>query len=359
MSGLLDGAYRRQLQECFDEARSQESPWESNRDLRVEHFMGQYPAVHPWAIGPFIQDPAMTLRLAGDWSDPTGIGWVGQCVWNPTMVEYQGRLHLFYRFGPRKESLSSRIGLAEWDGEQWKDYAGNPVIYSTMANEVLSCDDPKIYRVGDLFYLFYNGVYPVPQTVAARPEGESSRNSLAVDINLAISRDLRHWERMGSVVPTDVSRYWAKAAVIPRSAQGEAVPIRGQFVMLISEGCGNQQHIGTSTDMVHWRFTPKTFLALPKDWGVLYEVACAVLLDDDPPGPRLLLDFFYQGQDGRLAAGQALYDPFDLDCPLAMTRGGTLAWGGLIQYRGTWLFAQGWDALHGRRELFMYRAPIR
>lgn len=354
---LLDPDYRQQLQACFDQARRQASPWEDNRDLRVEHFMGQYPTSHPWAIGPFTRDPAMTFRLARAWSDPTGIGWTGEFLWNPTLIEHDERLHLFYRFGPRMESLSSRIGLAVWDNEGWEDYSGNPLIYSMMPNEGLSCDDPKIYRVGDVFYLFYNAVYPLPESAINLSPRERLHSSLGVDINLAVSRNLRHWERLGRVVPLEVSKYWAKAAVIPRSPQGDAVSIGGQFSMLVSEGCGHQQQIGTSTDMVHWQFAAQTFLDLPSDWGVLYEVACAVFLDD-PREPRLLLDFFYQRHDGRLGAGQALYDPSDLIHPLAMTPGGTLAWGGLLQYRGTWLYAQGWDAPHGHRELYMYRAPV-
>lgn len=36
--------------------------------------------------------------------------------------------------------------------------------------------------------------------------------------------------------------------------------------------------------------------------------------------------------------------------------GGSLAWGGLIRWDGSWVFAQGWDAPPGERELYLYRS---
>jgi hypothetical protein len=84
--------------------------------------------------------------------------------------------------------------------------------------------------------------------------------------------------------------------------------------------------------------------------GSLFEVACAVVTDD-----RLVLDFFYADEDGDFAAAQALYR---LDDPFAqreVNRGGSLAWGGLQRLHGRWMFAQGWDAPAGLRELYFYR----
>ncbi len=343
---LLNGTYRSTLRRVFEEARDQANPWERRSDLTVAHFQAQYVDAADWAIGPFVQDDAMTFRMSHSWPDPLGIGWEGNALWNPTVINHDERLYLFYRCGPRKESLSSRIGLAIWTGRQWIDYAGNPVIYPSQDNEVAGVEDPKIYRVGDLYCLFYNGIYVLPGTEAR----------LAVDINLVVSRDLLHWERIGPVVPIAVSQHWAKAAVIPRSAAGDAVSLDGAFLMFLSEGCGGQQYIGRSTDMLHWHFTPKTYLPLPREWGRLWEVACAVYVPR--PAPHLVMDFFYERPDGSLGAGQAYYDIRDVTLPVAFSHGGTLAWGGLLEYQQSWVFAQGWDVPTGSRELYWYRAPV-
>lgn len=351
---IVNESYRRTLAQGLTQARVADAGFSN---LSVEGFNQLYQDPPDWAIGPFTQDPAMTFQLGGTWPDPWQIGWDSQFLWNPSMIEYQGRLHMVYRAGPRKESLNCRLGLAVWHGS-WHDFEGNPIIYSESTNEVMSVEDPKLYRVGDAFFLFYNGIYPRPRLAEMLPPHQRRPVALAADIKLAVSRDLVHWERMGIVVPHEISRFWAKAAVIPRNPQGEAVATGGEYRMFISEGCGNQQHIGRSRDMVHWEFHPQTFLALPDEWGTLNEVACAVVDAVSRPG-WLTLDFFYHTPEGEFAAGQALYAIDNLSQPVALSRGGSLAWGGLIQYQGQWLFAQGWDAREGERRLYLYRAPVR
>lgn len=352
---ILDESYRRALAEGLSRARVVDAGFSG---ISVEGFNQLYRNPPDWAIGPFSRDPAMTFEPPGTWPDPWRIGWESRCLWNPTLIEHEGRLHMIYRAGPRKESLSCRLGLAIWDGVSWRDFEGNPILYPESADEVLSVEDPKLYRVGDVFFLFYNGAYSRPRLAAVAPSNRPQPVWLATDIKLAVSRDLLHWERIGVIVPHEISRFWAKAAVIPRGPRGDAVAIGGEYWMFVSEGCGNQQHIGRSRDMVRWEFYPKTFLDLPAEWGSLNEVACAVVDPKSRPG-WVTMDFFHFTPEGAFGAGQALYTIDDLTRPVALSRGGSLAWGGLLQYQGDWLFAQGWDAAEGDRTLYLYRAPVR
>jgi beta-1,2-mannosidase len=90
--------------------------------------------------------------------------------------------------------------------------------------------------------------------------------------------------------------------------------------------------------------------------GLLHDVACAAAFDDG----RIVLDIFCNagGAAGPFAA-QALYHRDSPFTQLSLNRGGPLSWGGLLHDGGTWLFAQGWDAPAGVRELYFYRAGAR
>jgi hypothetical protein len=133
--------------------------------------------------------------------------------------------------------------------------------------------------------------------------------------------------------------------------------------MFLSEGCNGLAMIGHSADLLTWRFEEQDYLSLVDLGGHLHEVACATTGHD---GTALVLDFFYSDAVGNFAAAQALYDTalydtalYDTAAPFeqrAVSHGGSLSWGGLLQRDGRWLMSQGWDARPGHRELFFYSA---
>jgi len=307
--------------------------------ISTDQFSAAYPERPDWAIGPFARDPDLTFRLDGQWDDPTGIGWTSDSIFNPTVIERGDELHLFYRASPRKESISSRIGHAVRRAGRWTDSPANPVIYPTEANETLGCEDPKIYRIDGRYVLFYNAIW------------RTDAGDVACDIMVAVSDDLEHWEKRGLAVPYDVSKLWAKGAVIPRDAAGDAVRIGGDYLMFLSEGCGGRPMVGRSDDLVSWTFDEHPYLDLTPLGGSLHEVACAAV-----DGDNLVLDFFYADENGDFAAAQALYSVNDPFHQLAVNRGGSLAWGGLQKLGGDWSFAQGWDAPPKSREMYFYRS---
>lgn len=327
--------------------------------ISTDQFSAVFPQRPAWAVGPFSKDDSLTFCQDNDWQDPTGIGWSSDSIFNPSLMERDGKLYLFYRGSPRKESVSSRIGVAVYDSATgWQDHPGNPVLYPTQDNEILGCEDPKVYAANGRYYMFYNSIWemdpadePVSADSAAHPFG-----GIACDINVAVSDDLIHWEKLGLAVPHNVSHFWAKGAVIPRNAHGEAVKIGDHYLMYLSEGCGGSTHVGRSLDLVNWTFEPQDYLDISPLGGALHEVACAIV-DEESNSGKLVLDFFYRDKDNHFAAAQALYD---IDQPFtqkAINLGGSLAWGGLLKFEGTWMFAQGWDAPKGIREMYFYRSP--
>lgn len=324
--------------------------------ISTDHFSSDYSENPDWAVGPFTKNDALTFRPTGQWSDPTDIGWTSSSIFNPSVIVKAGAIHLFYRASPRKESTGSRIGLAIHDGAEWHDHAANPVIYPTADNEVLGCEDPKIYSANGRYFLFYNGIWDVRGTPEKQqhPSPDYPVDTLGCDIMVAVSDDLVTWTKHGLVVPYEISHLWAKGAVIVRNPAGEAVKVDGQYLMYLSEGCNGVRYVGRSNDMITWSFTEQPYLDLAPLGGTLYEVACALTGHDD--SGDIVLDFFYSDPNGDFAAAQAL---FSADAPFtqrALHRGGSLAWGGLTGIEGNLYFAQGWDAPVGEREMYFYRA---
>ncbi len=328
-----------------------------NQEIREEitgltelQFIDKYESDKPWAIGPFSVRSDLTFKKTTQMPDPTGIDWTSSSIFNPSIIEKDGSLYLFYRAAVKKESLGSRIGLAIYSPETgWQESSNNPILYPTQENEILSVEDPKVYCYGENKYImFYNGAWaasPEQITEYEKPYGE-----IAVDINYALSSDLINWEKQGLAVPYSVSKLWAKGAVIARDEKGNAVKISGDYLMFISEGCGGHKVLGRSKDMLNWTFEAIDYLPLPTEMGThIYEVACAVV-----EGDKLVLDFMYNSHENEHLGAQARYENSDPTKPLEFTSNATLAWGGMIKYEGQWCFAQGWDAPKNTEEIYFY-----
>ena len=340
--------YRLALLKHYRDALVQPVSDEVNR-LAMLDFCGHYEKREPWRVGPFHIVPEMTFRKTEEWRDPYEIGWRSGFLFNPSLIEKDGDLYVFYRAAPRKETLCSRIGLAVYrDGRGWEDCAENPVILPTEEDELLSVEDPKVYRVGDRFVMFYNGIF-APSEGEKRQYGAHPAMNIGVDMKCAVSSDLIRWKKMGRVVPRELTGLWVKAAVIPRNEHGDAVKLGGEYLMFLSEGCHGKQIVGHSPDLLRWTFEERTYLDT-SSIGRLYEVACVAAPDGSD---ELCMDFFCD-KNGHYAAGQARFlrsEPFR---QLQIEEGGSLSWGGVLKRNGKWITMQGWDAKNGDNELYFY-----
>lgn len=308
-----------------------------------------------WVIGPFrrgeVNGEEMVFRPDLNWRGPTDDeDWHATAVWNPSLIEKDGRLYLFYRAGPSLEGLDSRIALAWSDdgGITWTDYERNPIIYPTEEYESRSIEDPAVYEHNGTYYLYYKAVEDGPD------------GGVFVDIALATSDDLLNWEKRGRIVPRSVTGGWAKGPVIARSPAGEAVQIDGAFIMylselpMVSDTDAGEQMIGRSTDLVNWTFEQTPYLdpAENEEISSIYEVATAVVI---PNSDDLVLDFYYTEPDGGYGCGQALYSVKNPTEQLEFSDYGVCTWGGFIEYGGRWLMAHGWEEAEA---IHVYSAPV-
>lgn len=350
---MNDVEFRNKLVAAYDIAKKQVIG-DTFKKLRMEFFCKNYFPDPEWSVGPFETDESLTYTKTEQIPDPTGIGWRSGFIFNPSLLVENDTLYLFYRAAVKKESLCSRIGLAVYnEGEGWKDCGCNPLIYPTEDDEILTIDDPKVYRANGKYYMFYNGGY-YPDRDTAEKYGKKT-DEVCVNVKLAVSEDKLHWEKKGVVVPLEISRLWAKGAVIPRDGEGNAVKINGEYYMFLSEGCGGRQYVGFSKDMENWTFRQIDYLLPTGNVNIIHEVACCIVTGAD----KFVLDYFYSDKEGAYHAGQALYSISD---PFRQTDthvGGSLAWGGLSVYKGKWIFPQGWNSPDDKEEMYFYTCPLK
>ena len=296
-----------------------------------------------WAIGPFTRDSEPTL-------EPTDRGWEAGRIFNLSLIEQNDALFAFYRATPDDRiDQDSRIGLA-WseDGMEFRRHTENPILEPTEAYEQRGCEDPKVYKHDDEFFLFYNCVWESEGFWG--DHGQSRCN-----ICLATSQDLFHWEKHGQIVPATLTNGWAKGAVIPHDPQGRPVKIDGQYLMYIGELDMDHQLIGTSEDMVNWDFEYQKFIDPMPDLGVESIHEPASLLTDIPGREEdMIMTFNYAASDElreRLhlenaagnnypPSGQALYSKSDPTELKEFTPEPAGSWGGIIQYDDEWVFPE-------------------
>lgn len=356
---MNENTFQERMREIYKKTMA-ESAAAKKESHSIETFFRQYEAVPAWCIGPMKKEDTLTFQKKAQWEDPTDTGWKSGFLFNPSVIEKSGKLFLFYRAAPKVETLCSRIGLAVYSEEAgWEDYENNPVVFPLDEDEVYGTEDPKVYKISDGNYiLFYNGVAPMTEEIRKELEAEGlDAPEVVCTIKAMVSGDLFHWERLGQIVPTEISRYWAKGAVVPRNPKGEAVKINGEYLMYLSEGCGGKQVVGHSADMIHWTFAEQDYLHI-EELGSICEVACAAVDYTEDPN-ALLLDVFYNKKDGQRGGLQALYSKQEPFRQLELNHGATLCWGGLLQYKGKWMCAQGWDAPEDREEIYFYTTNIK
>jgi predicted GH43/DUF377 family glycosyl hydrolase len=101
--------------------------------------------------------------------------WERDCVYQPWLVEHQGRFFDFYNAA---SGHVEQTGLAfSTDLLHWMRYPANPVVRNRPGGfDEKFCSDPKVFRDGDHWTMFYFGV------------GHGGAH-----IMIAFSRDLVHW----------------------------------------------------------------------------------------------------------------------------------------------------------------------
>lgn len=155
------------------------------RDGRFWTLYGCYPRqggyeLRPGYEGVAVSDDGLVWRRAQDRpilavDDPDCGQWERDCIYQPWLVEHQGRFFNFYNAA--RESVE-QTGLAfSTDLLNWMRYPANPVIRVRSGGyDELFASDPKVFRDGDHWTMIYFGV------------GRGGAH-----VMIAFSRDLVHW----------------------------------------------------------------------------------------------------------------------------------------------------------------------
>ncbi|WP_456320961.1 glycoside hydrolase family 130 protein [Palaeococcus sp. (in: euryarchaeotes)] len=200
-----------------------------------------------------------------------------KATFNPAAVVVNDTVYLFYR--AQDKNFKSYIALAtSRDGIHFKKHPA-PVISPTLPEEKMGCEDPRIVRINDTFYMTYTAF-----------DGSTAR------LAIASSRDLIHWEKHGMLFP---EWPWTKSgAILP-------VRINGSYVMFFGDW---KIWIAYSDDLINWS----------ADWKNPVFEARMKMFDErlvEPGPPPILTDkgilLFYNGASWKegYAIGWVLLDP--------------------------------------------------
>jgi predicted GH43/DUF377 family glycosyl hydrolase len=155
------------------------------RDGKFWTLYGAYPLqggyeLRPGSEGIAVSDDGLNWRRAKDQpvlsiQDPDCADWEKSCIYQPWLVEHNGRFFDFYNAA---KGSREQTGLAfSTDLLNWMRYPANPIIRNRPDSyDSGFCSDPKVFRDGDHWTMIYFGV-----------------GFRAAHIMIAFSRDLVHW----------------------------------------------------------------------------------------------------------------------------------------------------------------------
>lgn len=218
-------------------------------------------------------------------------------AYNPAAVRLGKKIVLLYR--AQDDKGISYIGYASSDDGIHFQKEPKPVLSPEADYERDGgVEDPRLVKIGSEYYLTYTGY-----------------NKKDAQLCLAKSDDLRHWQRLGVIMPAGKGAWntrWTKSGAILTTK------IRGKYWMYYmgdatySGGSGgtDQMGIASSSDLIHWKDATKTPV-LPRRPGKFDSKVVE-------PGPPPIVTkegilLIYNGADDKLAyrMGWAVFDKND------------------------------------------------
>lgn len=159
-----------------------------------------------------------------------------ECTYNPSAVIYNNNVFLIYRAEGKYGDYISKLCLAKSnDGFKFRRYNNNPVIEPSLPEEERGCEDPRITKIEDVFYLTYTSF---------KGRNPSTKKNI-INLSLAISKDLINWKKKGIILEN------MKAGVI------HSEKINGKYIMFVGEG---DIKIARSKDLKEWKFDKDSLL---------------------------------------------------------------------------------------------------
>ncbi|MDI6704197.1 MAG: glycosidase [bacterium] len=204
--------------------------------------------------------------------------WESMLVFNPTAIYTNGLFHLFYRAMGVDDI--SRIGYAV-SSDGFNFFRLDKAVFSPEGRlETRGCEDPRVVRLGNRFYMTY-----------------TAYSQVGVRVALASTTNFISWQRMGVIFP-DIDN--KDAVLFPEKIEGKYVmfhrPMDEKPLSI---------WIAYSDDLINWYDQRKVMAPEPGNWdGVTIGAGCPPLKTEK--GWLLL----YHGVDERATyrLGVALFD---------------------------------------------------
>ena len=190
--------------------------------------------------------------------------WESLCVLNPAVIyDDDGKFKMLYRAAGEDTTHYIYLGLAESeDGVHFTRMSDAPVVSPTPDNFDAGCiEDPRLFKLGDWYYLTYASRAYAPGQYWSenwKPLGDAPKDGpyfLRANCsltNLAISRDLRTWKKLGRI--TD-SRFDDRDVILfPEKVNGQWVKL-SRGMERCGQGYPNKNPavwISFSDDMMEW-----------------------------------------------------------------------------------------------------------
>jgi len=139
--------------------------------------------------------------------------WESKAVFNPGAVYEDGTFYLLYRAVGEYENYISRFGLAvSEDGFNFTRVSDEPVFVGKEWYDRGGCEDARIVKIGEKFYITYASLPRSPAEVGPIKEIlQKLKNDIYYPrlhvpsyTALLTSYDLRKFDRHGVVTPTDI-----------------------------------------------------------------------------------------------------------------------------------------------------------
>jgi len=256
---------------------------------------------------------------------PAGNGFECERVYNPTVIVERDTIYMIYR-AIGKNTGAGFLGLAKSvDGITFIRSEKNPIMKTDQPFDKFGCEDPRVVKFGDEYYLFYAG---------------NDNKRTAGNICLAISDDLIHWEKQGEILQPKVdweSKQIKAPAPVPQKINGKYwLYYQGE-----KEAWKTQMGLSYSDDLINWMQASQEPVMNPREdhfdsWGV--EPGVSVVMDEG-----ILLIYAGWGGDGtnRNQIGWVLFsidDPGKIlarcDSPIVSLPNDHVFCDGLVKFKG-------------------------
>ncbi|RKY62763.1 MAG: glycosidase [Candidatus Latescibacterota bacterium] len=187
--------------------------------------------------------------------------WEKEAVYNPGAILHQGKVYLLYRAVGDYEMYSSRFGLAvSRDGFHFERVSDEPVFEPGVDYDKGGCEDPRIVKMGEEFFITYAALPRPPceygdfvETIRKlREDPLLPRIHVFSHTGLLRSSDLRNFERIAMITPPDVDD--RDGVLFPEKVGGRYVLLHRPTEWTGPEYGAERPSIwlAYSTDMRHW-----------------------------------------------------------------------------------------------------------